>query len=115
MMTQIASVSTSCFRRALTLLAVLGLGAGAAWAQRVDNPYAFTTLAGTKSISGFANGTTTAAQFSSPVGAVVDSSGNIYVADAGNFVVRKVTPAGVVSTFAGTAGSSGNLDGTGTG
>jgi Ig-like domain-containing protein/NHL repeat-containing protein len=115
MMTQIASVSIACFRRALTLIAVLGLGAGAAWAQRVDNPYAFTTLAGTKSISGFANGTTTAAQFSSPVGAVVDSSGNIYVADAGNFVVRKVTPAGVVSTFAGTAGTSGNLDGTATG
>ena len=64
MMTQIASVSTTCFRRLCAAIAVLGLGASATWAQRVDNPYAFTTLAGSRSISGFANGTGTAAQFS---------------------------------------------------
>jgi len=44
---------------------------------------------------------------------LVDGSGNVHVADAGNHTLRRVTPAGVVSTLAGTAGSSGSADGTG--
>jgi sugar lactone lactonase YvrE len=43
----------------------------------------------------------------------VDSSGNVYVADAGNSTIRKVTPAGVVTTLAGGAGQFGSTDGTG--
>jgi sugar lactone lactonase YvrE len=43
----------------------------------------------------------------------VDSFGNVYVADSGNETIRAITPAGVVTTLAGTAGVVGNLDGTG--
>ena len=71
-----------------------------------------TTLAGTGN-SGFVNGTGTAASFTSPVGLTMDSSGNVLVADFNNNAIRKVTPAGVVSTFAGT-GAYGFVNGTGT-
>lgn len=42
------------------------------------------------------------AQFIEPTGVAVDKSGNVYIADIGNATVRKVTPAGIISTFAGT-------------
>ena len=62
---------------------------------------------------GSADGTGTAASFNQPLGAAIDSAGNIYVSDADNGTIRKVTPAGVVTTLAGLAGSFGNVDGTG--
>jgi len=70
------------------------------------------TFAGTGT-EGHADGTGTEAQFHGPLGVAVDSSGNVYVADANNHLIRKITPAGVVSTFAGT-GTEGHADGTGT-
>jgi streptogramin lyase len=72
-----------------------------------------TTLAGVAGSSGSADGTGSAARFYSPCGVVVDSAGNVYVADAGNHTIRKVTPGGVVTTLAGLAGSYGSADGTG--
>ena len=77
---------------------------------------AVTTLAGTAGISGAADGTGAAASFSNSInGLVADSQGNIFVADAANLIIREITPAGVVSTFAG-AGSFGAVpqDGIGT-
>ncbi len=73
------------------------------------------TLAGTAGITGSDNGTGVAASFSYPYNIAVDSAGNIYVADNGNNIIRKITSSGVVSTLAGTAGVIGNADGTGPG
>ncbi|MGB7810218.1 MAG: hypothetical protein WBP56_03695, partial [Polyangia bacterium] len=72
-----------------------------------------TTLAGTAGPSGSADGTGAAARFNQPFGVAVDGSGNVFVADTWNNTIRKVTPSGVVTTLAGTAGSSGSADGTG--
>jgi hypothetical protein len=51
--------------------------------------------------------------FNNPTGVVVDSAENIYVADNGNYKIRKINKKGVVSTFAGN-GSAGAVDGMGT-
>lgn len=70
-----------------------------------------TTLAGTAGQSGRADGVGAAARFNAPSAAAVDIAGNIYVADRGNSTLRKVTPAGEVSTFAGSPGRTGYADG----
>jgi len=72
-----------------------------------------TTLAGTAGTAGSADGTGAAALFRGPAGVAVDSAGNVYVADTNNHTIRKITPAGVVTTLAGTAGTTGSADGTG--
>jgi hypothetical protein len=72
-----------------------------------------TTLAGTAGRRGSANGTGPAASFSFPRAVAVDASGNVYVADGDNHLIRKITAAGIVTTLAGTAGTPGSADGTG--
>ncbi|HWO23675.1 MAG TPA: hypothetical protein VNO30_33265 [Kofleriaceae bacterium] len=72
-----------------------------------------TTLAGKAGMPGTTDGMGIAARFSFPTGVAVDSAGNVYVADSSNHTIRKVTPTGVVTTLAGTAGMSGSTDGTG--
>ncbi len=71
------------------------------------------TLAGSAGQYGSSDGTGSAASFYTPEGVAVDSAGNVYVADAGKDVIRKITPSGVVSTLAGSAGQQGFSDGTG--
>lgn len=71
------------------------------------------TLAGTAGSAGATEGTGAAARFRFPLGADADAAGNLYVADADNHTIRKVTSAGVVTLFAGAAGTAGTDDGTG--
>jgi sugar lactone lactonase YvrE len=74
-----------------------------------------TTLAGAAGVIGSSDGAGAGASFNQPGGIAVDSAGNVYVADTGNNTVRQITPAGVVTTLAGTAGVYGTVDGTGGG
>lgn len=64
------------------------------------------TLAG-NGTPGYADGSPTIAEFSSPSGVAVDANGTVYVADRGNNLIRQITAAGVVSTLAGGVASPG--------
>ncbi len=104
----------NCTVLALTLFG-LGLTATQSRAQSIYTPYAFTNFAGQPGVSGSTDGIGQAAQFYLPHGVALDSATNLYVADTQNHVIRRITPAGVVTTIAGSAGRHGNVDGVGSG
>src|SRR5439155_903423 len=72
-----------------------------------------TVLAGAPSGAGSLDGKGSTARFSYPYGVAVDGSGNVYVADQLNSTIRKITPAGVVSALAGSAGQTSSTDASG--
>lgn len=81
--------------------------------RKITPAGAVTTLAGTPGVLGSADGQGAAASFRNPYGVATDSAGNVYVADTGNNTIRRITPGGLVSTLAGTAGAAGIVDGQG--
>lgn len=75
--------------------------------------YSTATFAGAPNQPGSIDGVTSAARFNAPVGVATDRAGDVFVSEIGNHTIRKITPAGAVTTFAGAAGQSGNADGAG--
>jgi sugar lactone lactonase YvrE len=71
------------------------------------------TVAGTALQFGSADGMGAAAIFRTPAGLGVEASGDVLVADTGNFTLRKIAPGAMVTTIVGTARATGSADGTG--
>jgi sugar lactone lactonase YvrE len=78
--------------------------------RKINSQGVVTTIAGSTT-AGNKNAAGTAASFNRPTGVAVDGSGNVYVADANNNMIRKIATNGTVTTIAGT-GVAGNLNGT---
>jgi len=89
--------------------------------RKIDPTGMVTTLAGQSEDTdgdgypdgGYADGLGSAARFNGPSGLAIDTDGNLYVADTANSIIRKVTPAGDVTTLAGRATDDGSADGVG--
>jgi len=77
--------------------------------RKIDTSGIITTFAGS-GVSGYSGdgGAATAAKLNSPIDIATDGAGNVYVADYVNKIIRKITPGGTISTFAGTPGVSGS-------
>src|SRR5580658_9228323 len=88
--------------RAITLaLALCGVYTFPAPAASISGAvYQLSTVAGSDMVGD--GGAAVASQLDQPEGMVVDSAGNLYIADAANARVRKVSPAGIITTIAGT-------------
>lgn len=81
----------------------------------MGDSWVVSTLAGFAGASGTADGTGNEARFTHPTSVAVDGTGRIYVADSDNYTIRRITQNGsswVVSTLAGSVGTSGSDDGT---
>ncbi|MFO0670739.1 MAG: hypothetical protein U0235_14095 [Polyangiaceae bacterium] len=81
--------------------------------RRVTPAGVVTTLAGAAEQSGNQDGVAGAARFTQPRALTVDAVGNIFIADSGNHLIRKLTPGGDVSTVAGSRATYGAADGAG--
>ncbi len=81
--------------------------------RKVSPTGTVSTFAGSPGVSAFANGQGNEARFGTLAGIAIDATGNLYVSDATNFSIRKVTPSGQVSTIAGNPEQMGSAPGTG--
>lgn len=80
--------------------------------RKVSVSGTISTIAGTGTADYTGDGgAATAATLNSPIGVAVDTSGNVYVSDYGNFVIRKINSSGVMSTFAGDGSGGDGGDG----
>jgi len=77
--------------------------------RKINTKFEVSTYSGDGS-PGFVNGAVSGAKFNQPLGVAIDNEGNMYIADAGNHVIRKISTSNVVSTYAGN-GQAGFADG----
>jgi sugar lactone lactonase YvrE len=121
---KVDGVGTEARFRSLRGVAVLNntlyiVDAGDQTIRQMDiNPFSasyltVSTFAGTSGTTGSTNATGTAASFRNPLYITTDGT-SLYVADQGNYLIRKITVGGVVTTFAGGVGSTGFTNGIGT-
>jgi uncharacterized repeat protein (TIGR03806 family) len=82
--------------------------------RKITLPNTVTTFVGLEGVTGTDDGTGADALFNQPTGLAIDTANNLYVADTASSTIRKVSPAGVVTTLAGLPGVSGLKDGSGT-
>jgi sugar lactone lactonase YvrE len=82
--------------------------------RKISTTRQVSTIAGHQGVYGSTDGTGALAYFWGPQCMVTDSAGNLFVTEAYNHTVRKITPAGVVTTFAGALGVTGTAEGVGT-
>lgn len=81
--------------------------------RKITSAGIVSTFAGAVNEPGSTDGSGGAARFREPHGLAVDRAGNVYVADSGNHTIRKITPAGTVTTLAGQPEQFGSSDGNG--
>ena len=81
--------------------------------RRITSSGVVTTLAGEAFAAGTTDGTGGTARFNNPRDLTVAPNGDVYVADQNNFTIRRMTPDGMVTTFAGSAGEFASIDGRG--
>ncbi|AKM00429.1 hypothetical protein [Burkholderia pyrrocinia] len=79
--------------------------------RHIDAQGHVTTLAGRSGVRAYLDGASAAARFDQPGDAVRAPDGTVYVADAGNALVRAIRPDGTVATIAGVPGKPGDADG----
>lgn len=111
-----------CAGVALALLSACGPGGpkretgdgGGTTAGGTTKATGISIVAGDAASAGNLTGRGAQARFNTPGGIVIDSKGNLFVADTANFVIRKIAADGTVTTFAGTAGTSDYRDNAGT-
>jgi hypothetical protein len=77
--------------------------------RKIDQAGNVTTVAG-NGTAGYKDGIGTNAEFNLPTGIAIDHNGNLFISDAANFRIRKITPSGEVTTVAGN-GRDGTIDG----
>jgi sugar lactone lactonase YvrE len=102
----------------MKLISIRAFGLSAAWLagmcmlpKLLGQDYEWTTFAGSAGGAGFRDGLVASASFNAPAAVAKDAAGNLFVADSGNHLIRKITPTGEVSTFAGLGGHPGSADG----
>lgn len=81
--------------------------------RKINSEGIVSTFAGNGTI-GSKNGSSQMSTFNEPIGIAVDGSGNVYVVEFGSSLIRKITPQGQVSTFAGGSSDDDKIDGVGT-
>ena len=92
----------------LFVISVLLAAAPAVFGEGVISP-----VSGVNGQAGHRDGTGAGAVFNDPMGLARDAQGNVFVCDARNHVIRKISDAGVVTTLAGEPGVAGGVDGVG--